>query len=628
VKGERALRKISLLALSLITSIVILTGMNSALKLESTTSAQTQTLPIIYVDPPRIKDATMGVGSTFTVNINIANVENLFGWQVNMTFNKEVVNCTSKSQIVQGPFLTDWFGVGYTTFARSINYAAGYLLVACSKTPPYNPGDIGATGNGTLAYITFTVIAEERATLLRFGENTYLRAVIGDPPVVTPIEPITTEDGYFDNRTENTSPVASFHVVTLTPETGVPVSFDASESYDVEGWLDSYHWDYGDNESQIYIRNINLTAQTTHIYMRVGTYTVTLTVTDNDGFAATSQEMVKVSGRPIISIAPEQGIVGTTVAVIGACAIPNDMVNIYWSEYIWDEYTWRFNYTLIGTAATDPIGNFSTSFQVPQSTLGTHYVGVMYLTSMTYDEKPFFVLPNITLEPTSGPIGTKITVRGTGFPLPYSYYSPSAYLFFDNQDFTIVMSDGKGNMQATINVPFAAPGPHTVRALIMYYSSPTPPGYLMPEATFTVIDTTPLDLTADVGAIYFKGETAQFTIQTAFKGAMTNATSVKARLQKPDGSTETLPVVPIATGLYKVRYPITGKGSMTGTYTIVIEANYTTDTIAAIGTTIKTFLVKSTWEKEAPKAAAFSLASIGLISAMLVLWRKEKKHYF
>jgi len=31
------------------------------------------------------------------------------------------------------------------------------------------------------------------------------------------------------------------------------------------------------------------------------------------------------------------------------------------------------------------------------------------------------------------------------------------------------------------------------------------------------------------------------------------------------------------------------------------------------------------WEKEAPKIIASSIASIGLVSALIILWRKEKR---
>ena len=84
----------------------------------------------------------------------------------------------------------------------------------------------------------------------------------------------------------------------------------------------------------------------------------------------------------------------------------------------------------------------------------------------------------------------------------------------------------------------------------------------------------------------------------------------------------------MATGFYKIEYIINGKGSMHGTYALVIEASYVSDTVNAAGASLKTFIVKSPWkewEKEAPKIIAPSIASAGLVAALVILWRKEKR---
>ncbi len=98
-------------------------------------------------------------------------------------------------------------------------------------------------------------------------------------------------------------------------------------------------------------------------------------------------------------------------------------------------------------------------------------------------------------------------------------------------------------------------------------------------------------------------------------------------LCKPDGTVETLVAQRIATGLCKIECVIKGKGSMVGTYMLVIEASYATSTVDSTGTCIKTFLVKEpykTLEKEAPKAALVA-GSIGTILALAIIWRKRKQ---
>jgi PKD repeat protein len=68
------------------------------------------------------------------------------------------------------------------------------------------------------------------------------------------------------------------------PYTGmelVPLQFNGSGSYDPDGSIVSYLWDFGDG-------NNATEATPTHIYAQNGTYNVTLTVTDNEGATDTS----------------------------------------------------------------------------------------------------------------------------------------------------------------------------------------------------------------------------------------------------------------------------------------------------------------------------------------------------
>jgi len=415
-------------------------------------------------------------------------------------------------------------------------------------------------------------------------------------------------------------PFVSFKWTPERPRINETVLFEAF-AYDPDGYVVGYKWDFGDG-------SYSFDGITQHVYAQVGTYEVTVVVTDNDGLTATAYARIIVAPRLVISTNPGKGIVGTTVSVIGVDATPNSIVEIYWGSYVNDYYGWRVNYTLIGTTLADSIGELSFSFEIPASTAGSHFIKAIDITTAAYDEKTFGVQPHISIDPASGPVGTKIAVTGTGFPNPYGMGPGYGYLMFDDQMYGMAMADQNGNMQATINAPFASAGPHAVKALVMaYFPYPEPSQIYTVEEAFTIIDTAPLDVTADVGAIYFKGETAEFYVQAAFKGATVDATSISVKLNKPDGTTQTLQVQKIQTGLYQVKYTISGKGSMTGTYTLSVEATYTTENINAKGTTIKTFIVKPTWEREAPKIAAFSIASIGLVGAMVLIWRKEKKRF-
>jgi PKD repeat protein len=88
-----------------------------------------------------------------------------------------------------------------------------------------------------------------------------------------------------------TPPVASFTYSPSAPEVGETVSFDASGSSDDDGYITSYAWDFGDENSG--------TGKTTsHAYATVASYTVTLTVTDNDGLTDTATKGFDVYAGP------------------------------------------------------------------------------------------------------------------------------------------------------------------------------------------------------------------------------------------------------------------------------------------------------------------------------------------
>jgi hypothetical protein len=66
-----------------------------------------------------------------------------------------------------------------------------------------------------------------------------------------------------------------------------PVTFDGSVSIDPDGSIESFVWNYGDGSSSSGVTQI-------HVFMVPGTFTVTLTVTDNEGADGTDTTTVTV----------------------------------------------------------------------------------------------------------------------------------------------------------------------------------------------------------------------------------------------------------------------------------------------------------------------------------------------
>ncbi len=88
----------------------------------------------------------------------------------------------------------------------------------------------------------------------------------------------------------NQAPVAQFGGSPLSGEAPLQVYLDASDAYDPDGRLVGYQWDFGDGTSGNGV-------QVQHDYVAAGSYTVRLTVVDDDGMvgAHTALDLVTVT---------------------------------------------------------------------------------------------------------------------------------------------------------------------------------------------------------------------------------------------------------------------------------------------------------------------------------------------
>jgi hypothetical protein len=276
---------------------------------------------------------------------------------------------------------------------------------------------------------------------------------------------------------------------------------------------------------------------------------------------------VELGIRITISVDVNSGSPGAEVRVSGIKATPNGTVSIYWDD------------TLAGNTTASGLGNFVYFLTVPEdASVGVHEIKAVDVTTDRTASMLFKVI-QIALNPAKGPVGTKVTVYGSGF-MP----SIQATVTFNDMLMGYANVDSFGNFTFTLNVPLSAAGVQTIKAF------ETGGNYAF--AMFTVVDVTPLDVTVDVGAIHFVGEVAEFYAQVSLKGIAVNATNINAILYKPDGATESLSPQLIATGLYKIPYTLVG--NETGTYTLVVTAGYASDTTESNGTSFKCFLVSPT----------------------------------
>jgi len=137
----------------------------------------------------------------------------------------------------------------------------------------------------------------------------------------------------------NQPPVAAF---TVTPPTmqnpGVAFSFDASASTD-DFLITAYDWDFGD-------ATLGTGITPTHSYAAAGTYTVTLTVTDNGTLTDSTNRTVLVNAGPTAAFSALPMAVNPGVAVAFDASNSND------PELNLTTYDWNFGDGNISTGVT------------------------------------------------------------------------------------------------------------------------------------------------------------------------------------------------------------------------------------------------------------------------------------
>ncbi|MFC2106193.1 PKD domain-containing protein [Candidatus Bipolaricaulota bacterium] len=88
-------------------------------------------------------------------------------------------------------------------------------------------------------------------------------------------------------KVENTAPIASCRFSNDAPVRRESVLFDASASYDSDGRLVDFIWDFGDGSTRRGTR-------VSHVYEEIGLYVVRLTVVDNAGAVGTISHTMTV----------------------------------------------------------------------------------------------------------------------------------------------------------------------------------------------------------------------------------------------------------------------------------------------------------------------------------------------
>lgn len=242
-----------------------------------------------------------------------------------VTDNIGLTNSTSEQVYVELPKMPPVASFTYTTdqLTVSVDASSSYDPDGTIVSYDWSWGD-GTTGSGVTAKHTYAMGGTYEVVLT-----------------------VTDNDGLTDEARAmvsvarvNMKPVAVF---TYTVSELI-VSVDASGSYDPDGFITTYDWDWGDGAT-----DTGITAS--HTYASYGTYLITLTVVDDLGATDTVSESVWFNAPPVASFTVS--VDKMTVSVDASGSTDDGLI----VSYAWD---WGDGTTGTGVTATHTYSAYGT----------------------------------------------------------------------------------------------------------------------------------------------------------------------------------------------------------------------------------------------------------------------------
>jgi hypothetical protein len=158
---------------------------------------------------------------------------------------------------------------------------------------------------------------------------------------------------------------------------------------------------------------------------------------------ASYTDSIQFTSVIITTVTPTNGAVGTTITASGAGFKAKSPIII------------SYDGSQAALITTDAIGNFSTTFSALPSSTGTHQITI---TDQTNTVKfSFNIVPAITVEPTSGFVGSDITVKATGFTA-----NRAITIKYDADQKISSNADQNGTLIAIIKAPPSVGGNHLI----------------------------------------------------------------------------------------------------------------------------------------------------------------------
>ena len=359
--------KIKLKAVSVILFVLLFLGV---LTMVDVAEASPTNVALDHYGTPLIIDPTLIPGTQFTINMTLDYVEPdlLWAYQICLSFNASVLHGVS---VENGPFMASNGGSVIVIHGSGFNNTVGRMGIFAAYLDPVEKfPEGGSDEHGALCTITFEVVGygDSHITMgagFPVGE-TLLGNRTGHVLISKKLNPECFTDAYFTNIG---APVALFNYSPSEPAVGETVTFNASASYDNDGYVESYDWDFGDGATDTGMI-------VTHVYATADTYLITLNVTDNDGLTCTSTQSItvaKLSSAISMSMSATNIVLGESTIISGSITPTRVGATVKIYNRPSEEETWN----ILTAIATDDNSQYSCAWM--PSTTGTYEFKALWL---------------------------------------------------------------------------------------------------------------------------------------------------------------------------------------------------------------------------------------------------------
>ncbi|MGB9135286.1 MAG: PKD domain-containing protein [Candidatus Bathyarchaeia archaeon] len=289
----------------------------------------------------------------------------------------------------------------------------------------------------------------------------------------------------------NRPPIAAFTHSPSTPSTGQPVTFDAATSYDPDGSVVSYTWDFGDGNTTTIATSV-----ITHTYTDNGVFTVMLTVTDNDGLTDTETRSVTVSNR-----IPVASFTESATTTLTNMAISFDASSSYDPDGSIVSYFWDFgdDSNATGVTANHTYTDNGTYMVTLTATDNDGTTNTATATKTILNRSP---IASFTENAISAPTGTIIYFNAS------ASYDPDGAIIGYFWDF----GDTTNATGITVNHAYADDGTYTVTLRVSDDDGVT----TMATATKTILNRAPAASFTESATTVYTGEVITFNASASY----------------------------------------------------------------------------------------------------------------